>query len=509
MSIENKIICPYCFAEFKHDEVLFRAETCFTEDDILDDYDIDMMDDGPEKESLREDNELKKQFLAGEHPQYKKYWEKYNGTTEQTRKSSAASSMMNSFENYQKPVISPKNPRMVKFDREDQKGVKLDKDGFLSSVTDTMGKHTSSRVCPHCCNPLPRNYGKFPVKFISVIGITGAGKTVYLSSLLDNMYNYADKIGMTPLPSESVNFFIEQNKIDRDIVLPQGTSPERMSQPLCYNLQYFHSAKGVKETSTFVIYDIAGENCVNETGITNFGPFITHSDGIIILQDPKQFEKMYGEAHTMTNSVLDTIIGLFVGKDYCEIPMALCISKSDRLINDGLFDIELVDSLLTEVRSADNFRGFCAKDHNKISEKIDKFYRKQDNPTRTALMTSFDNFAYFAVSSLNCKLKESQEVSNISGEKILMPAEKPNPIRIEEPLYWLFTNFGFIKSDEDLIKHAVVGKIGELNRTKALLIEELNKEQEKHFSIGKKRRISSLESDLKKIENDIQTLMHF
>lgn len=506
MRVYNKIICPYCFEKFNHDDVLFRAETCFNEDDVLEEYEIDMMEDGPEKEKTRYENDLKREFLIGEREEYKNYWSRFGGTTEQTRRRATSGSMTQFVENYKKPIISPKNRRVVKFDNADGSGVSYDRDDFLSSVTDVFNGHTSSRVCPKCFNPLPRNYGKYPVKFISVIGITGAGKTVYLSSLLDNMYEYADKIGMNPINNDSVNFFIEQNKIQKDVVLPQGTLPERMSQPLCYHLHYFHQGKGVSETSTFVIYDIAGENCVDDRSVENFGQFILHSDGIIILQDPKQFQRIYGEAHMMANSVLRTINNLFVGTDYCSIPIALCISKCDRLIDDGMFDGQLVEMLNEPVKSAENFKGFCAVDYNKISKAIDEFYRRQDNPTRTALMKSFDCFNYFAVSSLNCRLVESGETSDISQEKILMPAETPHPMRIEEPLFWLFNQFGFINSDVDIDDYAVVGKISKLNEEKKLWERKLVEVQSRR--IGRRRHVQECEDRLNSINRQIQELMN-
>lgn len=507
MRVYNKIICPYCFAEFNHDDVLFRAETCFNEDDILEEYEIDMMKDGPEKEKARRDNDLKREFQTGIHAKYEEYWKRYGGTTEQTRKRNTTGSMSQFVENYKKPIISPKNPRVVKFDNSDGSGVSFDRDGFLSSVTDIFGGHTSRRVCPECFNPLPRNYGKYPVKFISVIGITRSGKTVYLSSLLDNMYEYADKIGMSPINNDSVNFFIEQNKIQKDTVLPQGTLPERMSQPLCYHLNYFHQGKQILETSTFVIYDIAGENCLDAGSVENFGQFILHSDGIIILQDPKQFQRIYGEAHTMAESVLRTIKDLFVGADhYCSTPIALCISKCDRLIDDDMFSKELVDMLREPVKSAENFKGFCATDYNKISKAIDDFYRGKDKQTRTALKTSFDCYNYFAVSALNCRLVESGETSDVSQEKILMPAETPHPMRIEEPLFWLFKQFGFINSDIDIIDHAVVGKIAKLNEQKKLWKKELSEAQSRRF--GRKRRVQECENNINSISRQIHELMN-
>ena len=96
----DKIICPYCFREFDHSEVLFRAETCFNEDDILEDYEIDMMENSIEKERTRRENELKREFLVGENENYRNYWSKYGGTTEQTRKRASAGSMSQFLENY-------------------------------------------------------------------------------------------------------------------------------------------------------------------------------------------------------------------------------------------------------------------------------------------------------------------------------------------------------------------------------------------------------------------------
>ena len=326
------------------------------------------------------------------------------------------------------------------------------------------------------------------------------------------MYDYVEKLGMSPLHADSVNFFIEQNKIQRDVVLPQGTLPERMSQPLCYHLHYFHQGKGKSETSTFVIYDIAGENCVDIASVENFGQFILQSQGIIILQDPKQFKGIYGEAHEMAQSVLRTIKEIFVGGDdgYCSTPIALCISKSDRLIDDGMFDSKLVEMLNEPVKSSENRKGFCATDYNEISKALDDFYRNQDPKTRTALKNSFDCFNYFAVAALNCRLIESGENSAISNEKILMPAETPHPLRIEEPLFWLFNQFGFINSDIDIIDHAVVGKISKLNERKQVLEREISGARSKKFLgfLGKKD-VRKCEAELNIIEKEIQDLMNF
>ena len=211
----------------------------------------------------------------------------------------------------------------------------------------------------------------------------------------------------------------------------------------------------------------------------------------------------------MINSVLGTIIGLFVGKQYCEIPIALCISKADRLIEDNLFGEALSELLKSDVKSAADFHGFCASEYNEISKKLDDFYRIQDNPTRNALKTSFNNFNFFAVSSLNCHLSESDEHSDLNGEKMLMPTENPHPLRIEEPLFWLFNQFGFIKSDIPVIQHAIVGKIEKIN----MEIKELNNSrvelENSRFRIGRNQRIKEINNLIQNKQQEIESLSHY
>ena len=49
-----------------------------------------------------------------------------------------------------------------------------DPEGFLYQVRDEEGRDTKVRICPHCHNPLPFEYGKYPVKYIAVVGIATA-----------------------------------------------------------------------------------------------------------------------------------------------------------------------------------------------------------------------------------------------------------------------------------------------------------------------------------------------
>lgn len=367
-----------------------------------------------------------------------------------------------------------------------------DEDGFVVRVKDSSDNLSHERICPYCHNPLPHMYGKYPMKRIVLTGATGCGKTVYLSSLLRNIQNYCASVNITcSIQSPSIKNYVQNNTIEIGRPLPQATCPDRSTEPLPIDIQFLNN-DGISTTVTIVFYDVDSEEI---TSSNNHKPneVIKHADGIILLQDPKQFE-----TQTMYADLLHIINTLIFGNDYCSIPIAVCISKCDSLIDDGIFSNELVKMLNEPVKTAENFRGFCAVDYNGISKAIDSFYRQQDTPTRTALRTYFDCFNYFAVSSLNCKLI-------VSNENKLVPAEAPHPMRIEDPLYWLLYQFGLINSDEEIIDHAVVGKLSKLNEQREMLEKELSKAQSRRFG---RRRVQECEDNLTKINQLIKEIMN-
>lgn len=316
-----------------------------------------------------------------------------------------------------------------------------DADGFVVSVKDSSDNRFNERICPYCHSSLPLMYGKYPVKRIVLTGVTGSGKTVYLSSLLRNIQTYCANVNLScSIQSPSVNKYVQNNIIEKGKPLPQATSPDQAIESLPITIKFIDD-DGIPTRVTIVFYDVAGEEITSSLNNSTIKA-IKHADGIMVLQDPNQFE-----THMMYNSVLQIIINtLNIGSDYCSIPIAFCISKCDRMIDDGMFSDELVELLKKPVKTVDG--GFCAVDYNRISKEIDELYRQQDPTTRTALRTYSDCFNYFAVSSLNCKLV-------VSNENTLVPAETPHLMRLEEPFYWLLNQFGIINSDVDIIDHTL------------------------------------------------------
>lgn len=460
------ITCPYCFEEFHHTDVHFRSEIVnkgefngFPDDgkDYDDIDDFKRRSDAPftVKETIAAEYEAWEFFKEADDEKYNAFWKEFGSTTEDdpTDKEWGIIS-------YRRRVLDPADPRHQAY-LEVHDGsmdgkyryLVFDSDGFAMSVKQTGStKRCDRRVCPHCHNPLPQGYGKFPVKSITVIGITGAGKTVYLSKLIKDIQKYVSKVGLSAfVGSKSTRIFLSSNRVKAGEPLPGSTPSDRFLQPLFYDLTQTQG-NGQVRTDTFVLYDVAGENCVDSEKISRFGRFIDHADGIFLLIDPIQFEIIQGfvgsnEDQDTPTAVLEAIhrhVKHGQAAEKVDIPMAVCISKSDmEEVQDALGE-ELSDALMEEVRSIKDEKGralpvFDAASFNVIAEQLQRFISSQEQPLEQMLYNNYSCYTYFAFSSLGCAVED-----NVPKGPILAR-------RIEEPLFWLFNRFGYIGENEPII----------------------------------------------------------
>lgn len=470
----KKIKCPYCFKTFSHEDVLFRSATAFNEVDLdptemgrsKDDILLDFNLSDEEKEHIIRQYELREKFLIKDDERYSDFWRKFGSTSE------VNSGINDDVLDYQRPLLNPRDPAIV------PSGLQYDDNNFVYKIEDCFKHESYDRVCPHCHNPLPPNYGKFDIKFISVIGIQSAGKTVFLSKLIENIGKYAAKLGMAALPaSNSSRKFVVDNLVAENHPLP-GATPERyMAQPLFYKLTY--ELNGNRENKMFVIYDIAGENCINAQKIQNFANFVSNSNGLIVLMDPEQFQCLGGKAEGLAEGVLATLSNVFTNSGMVKIPLALCVSKSDIMRPMQL----LPEMCFCDVKTV-NKKMFCAADYNIISSELSKIYENDDEYSiRVALENNYQNFNYFAFTTLNCDVTQDER-----GAKI--PKRRPDPKRIEEPLFWMFKEFGFIRSEIPVINHAPAAKrINELELMKKNIKSELSSLS--IINIKKKRELNA------------------
>lgn len=446
----HTIICPYCFRDFMDDDVHFRMETVFSEDD-LDPKNEHRSREEIEMDSRFSSDEIKRQiteyerrenFIKHDDEKYDAFWAEFGGTTEKA--SVSRDGKVPSVMPYQRPVFDPKNQQHMQFfSQPKRESDVINESGLVYAAFDCFGKQTQRRVCPYCHNPLPGAYGKYPVKFISVIGISGAGKTVYLSQLckfIAKQISYFD-IAANPT-SIYAKEYLESNPVIMGKELPIGTPPEQLLQPLCFDLVYRHNNQ--EKYHTIVFYDIAGENCVDHERIRGFGQFVEHSDGIMLLIDPDQFNESSNKAQPVL--VLQTIYNLFQNKGRDEVrnlPIAVCISKGDKIaaemIQQNLDDIHMLQD-----NSGAYLPQFNAGDYNQIHDAIKNYVQRNDNELHVQLRQLYDNYNYFLFSAIGTAVKK------IEGTELDTPAGPTIPKRIMEPVVWLLYQYKFIAAHGEI-----------------------------------------------------------
>ena len=450
------ITCPYCFETFDDKDVHFRMETVFKEEEL------DPENDGRSREEIealtfsgRSEDEveellrqydLRAKFQAGIDPVYLEWWKSFGDTTEKS--SEAKDGRTKQINPYERPVYSPSNNAHNAYFSKIADKKMIVNNGMLIGAVDCFGKETRRRVCPVCHNPLPGyGYGLHPVKFIPVIGVTGAGKTVYLSQVCKYMKRDLSKYSIScNTTSDYATEYVNRFKVEMGVELPEQTAPEQLMQPLCYDIKYIDS-NNQSHSHTLVFYDIAGENCVKAQKMLEWGNFILHSDAIILIIDPKQFKAgMDASAKQLEpTKVLEAIHNLFSAEDASKFdhPLAVCISKGDHYARD-IIQMDLSD--IVEKRDSDGnyLPEFNAEDYNKIHDGIEKFLlRLPDNSLNTELKTNYHNYNYFLFSALGC------DVEDLADGKS-SPISIPVPRRIMEPLLWILVESNYISAADSI-----------------------------------------------------------
>lgn len=452
-----QITCPYCFEDFMDDQVAFRMETVYPSiDEIgfsnpdtgaryfeLDDIKADSSLDDAVRAGLIDRFKVFSGLVAGPDQQYDDFWSAFGGgTTEMPDSSKSASDGITEDDVYpwMRPVHVPAEEPDYFLDKGD-----VTDNGMLYRIMDAGGHETTRRVCPFCHNPLPGLYGQYPVKFIPVIGMTGVGKTVYLSQLVGHLRELFDQCGIMAQPtSPDTDRCRNANPVEMNVPLPYATMPTMLLQPLFVDLAYTDEV-GRPHALTVVFYDIAGENfrqfSDDESAIASqaisFVPFLQHADGILYFMNPKQLAD--SEPADALRDSLTMIRNLIAGDDPVRIPVALCVTKGDTVAQQVFGDNAVPQT--EPLMNGGKYRPlFNADNFNAVYGPVSNFVGR--SPAFTAEMpVQYPNHDLFIVSALGAA---PATVTDDDGHTEPMPSVSPVPQRLIEPVLWMLNRFGFI-----------------------------------------------------------------
>lgn len=406
----RKIICPYCFGEFQDDQVLFRANTGFTRKE-LEKAQYGDGDTEDEKQLF-----LKYNFQDHRDAELSTYWESRGGS----------GGYVSADPKWDMPHIDPRSPNFRRMlspivrPGVGEDGFVRDRSGFVTRVYDRYSDwiQPMTRLCPHCHNPLPlADYGKYPTFFISVVGITTCGKTVYLHQLLDNIASAMGHTGYTVGVNNlaTLDEYVAQGK-----PLPGSTDNTVMRRPLAINMLQDNDAE---QGFTLVFYDIAGENCVeSRDGVVTdaavldsrrgIGNFIARADGLMFLIDPKQIPGFAPGTPDM-HSVQDVIsvvqrIRVSLNRDephWNNVPVAVVLTKTDEIKNT----YQNPESLMFQFTGTEGGTGFGRQEFFSISREL-KAHFERNAPPVMANLASFGKKAFCGVSAITCGVEQRFEL---------------------------------------------------------------------------------------------------
>ena len=386
----KKIRCPYCCEEFAHDEVHFRiAEgTC------------EYAKDKSVKKGDTVDTEKFSRFLkSGEIDQkFEKVWGSSRGGM---------------------PDFSVEDLFYVPWVDQSNKADMIvgdyitDADGFVEKIEDKCSHLPSyTRICPNCHNKLPLHYGKNPQKFISVLGVSASGKTVYLKQLLSKLTDSLEGGILSHVNGSYVDIGLpvdDESSITLDKPLPDSTKDLNFKIPNFITLTF--KKDNVLTTYDFVIYDVAGEILVNlaknnRNKFDFFAGYIKKSDAIITLIEPKQLVSNPRPEYP-ASEMISTLYKVFGGQ--VQVPTAITISKSDLLLSSEFYKEKLnpngtffnENSIITKNIPWDSTKKYFYADvYTMLSAQLRKFYTAKANPFYESVNQQIADSSFFAVSSL-------------------------------------------------------------------------------------------------------------
>ena len=386
----KSIKCPYCFGEFAHDEVHFRIAEGTCED----------AKNRAEKKETPEEKGRYSKFIKRKEidPKYNKVWGSLRGGT--------PSSVVEDL--FYVPWVDQANKSdMITGD------FITDDDGFVEQIEDRCSHIPSkTRICPHCHNKLPLHYGKNPQKFISILGVSASGKTVFLKQLLAKLKDSLQGGILSHVNGSFVEMTLpddDNSYLTLDQPLPDSTKTLNFKVPYFVTMTF--KKDNVLTTYDFVIYDVAGEILVDlakndPNKFEFFAGYIKSSDAIITLIDPMQLVSNPKPQYP-ASEMISTLYNVFAGQ--VQVPTAITISKSDLLLSserikeslnpDGVFFNS--NSIITKNIPWDPAKKyFYADEYANLSGQLRRFYTSKANPFYESVKQQIANPSFFAVAAL-------------------------------------------------------------------------------------------------------------
>lgn len=423
------IKCPFCFMEFDHESVHFRAATSKHE----------VIASNGER-NIREEHIADQKLVT--------YYRQFGRQAPKTY-----------------PAIDPTGKENgVDYVKLLNEGSLEYKDSMLHAVTDQFGNRTEKRICPFCHNELPKSAGRNRSYTIAFAGDTAVGKTVYMVTLINRLMYLHDDFNslMNPLTSAVSDKYnrVYYNPMYKEGLLPDHTHVNEMVEPLIYEFKVgIHKENGTNvadKTVTLTFYDVAGDGIKNEDYVNTRARHLKYADAFLYMVDPMQTGaadrlRAWGGDDEGNNAKANYIEGRgealqilqsFFTQDIAfeNKPTAVVLTKSDLLKTTS--ENAMYFSPESNIYHQCEHRGYLdIIQVDSIDQEVQQFFDVADKLFKKSVNLMFNNVKFFAVSALGGPTR-NEKINNVDRKAIV--GGFPQEIRVEEPFLWVLSQLGII-----------------------------------------------------------------
>lgn len=315
------------------------------------------------------------------------------------------------------------------------------------------GQVSLRRVCPHCHNELAGDYCDVRSKLVALVGAKNAGKSTYIAVFVRQLLNQVGKELQASLmacddrTSRRYREDFERPLYERSELLPVTQSAaSELHEPLVYRLTLTRRWWFLRRRRalTLVLFDTAGEDLTSNDSVDQHLRYLGVADAVLFLVDPLELpgardDVVAGPGTAGTDDPLDVIrrvTSLLRAAHQRPAPRPLPVEVAVALTKvDALrLDIAEVAGASQLHRSRPATGRLDRHDRDLVEVQVRALLERwQAGSLDRELASSYRAHALFGVSALGHPPKDgSVDPAGIS------------PHRVEEPLLWLLWRFGML-----------------------------------------------------------------
>lgn len=318
------------------------------------------------------------------------------------------------------------------------------KPGSLKGDCPECSKPAATLVCPHCHNEIPKEMVDANITVVSMIGVSGVGKTHYVTVLLKRALNNLARFGISTRRlgeqtfrrmDENYNKYLDS---DTPLVIPRTVTAmanTEIKYPWIFVLD--RRRKGIFSSSLdstyLVIYDAAGEDFLSADLIHTNVANISESDGWVFLLDPLQFprlrqklpQNLRPDAVSDQTAAIERAYNFVRSKKNTSMikkPVAMTMTKID-VLETNLPDTPAHIFRNRNYKDPADMEGISQTDgviRRLIEENMqDNFVSQVEN--------YFQKSMFFGISALGSSPDEGRVINGLK------------PLRLEDPILWLLS----------------------------------------------------------------------